>query len=418
MQGLETIGSFLRQLRQQRACSLGQLSLWSGVTKATLSRWETGQNMPRIPQLMRVLETLDASPAARTSCLHLLNAPRALYAARGEDGEPLQLSLGDALYGLRQRAGQTQAQIARTVGVSRALYGQWETGDGLPTPSQIHAVGFALGASAEETAALGSRSFTRTPVEKNRDALLRHYMETMGWWGEEMTSEVYEMHLLSLLANFGHLVKMGKADVGDIALIITNMGDSAALWHNDAKRQAIYQNRALQLAKQSREPLHFHLIPAIQTSLLAPSARRPSKERVAAALEWQPRFKDKAGQAYLLSFIAKAIAKESPDEALRLADTYCALVSDNPDEYPCRLRDRGNLLLKCGRPAESVAFIANLQPQDALRESLKQLEMAEGLITLGSFDEARNCVAAARRGAAAHYGLIQTKINEVEHAVS
>ena len=120
----------------------------------------------------------------------------------------------------------------------------------------------------------------------------------------------------------------------------------------------------------------------------------------------------------MLSFVARAIAKEAPDEALRLGDKYCALVADDPDEYPCRLRDRGNLLLQCGRPAESVAFIANLQPRDALRESLKQLEMANGFVALGSFDEAQSCLAAARRGGCAvYYGFIQAKIDEVEQAI-
>ena len=145
----------------------------------------------------------------------------------------------------------------------------------------------------------------------------------------------------------------------------------------------------------------------------------PAKSRVALALDWQPHFRDNAGKAYLLSFIAGAIAEDDPDEALRLSDRYCALVVDNPDEYPCRLRDRGNLLLKCGRPAESVAFIAALTAQDPLREGLKQLEMAKGLVALGSLSEARTCLVEGKRIVSEmDFAFLRPIIQKIEHAVS
>ena len=114
-------------------------------------------------------------------------------------------------------------------------------------------------------------------------------------------------------------------------------------------------------------------------------------------MEWKPRFRTNAGKAYLPMFVARTLAAESPDESLRLTDEYCGLVADDPDEYPCRLRDKGNLLLKCGRPAESVAFIAKLVPQDTYRAGLQQLKMAKGLVALGAKAEARHCVDAGKQ---------------------
>ena len=68
------------------------------------------------------------------------------------------------------------------------------------------------------------------------------------------------------------------------------------------------------------------------------------------------------------------------------------MVADHPDESPCRLRDKGSLLRECGRYAESVAFIAALEPPDEFRAGLNQLNMARGLVKLEAKAEARSCL--------------------------
>lgn len=415
---METFGAFLRQSRQERRYTLGQLSLRSGLNKTTLSRWEKGTYFPRIPELLQVFDALNVSPAARASGLRLLDTPRAILAGRAEVAAPIRLSLGDLLYGLRQRSGKTQAEAARAAVVSRSLYQQWENDGSQPSASLLHAVGFALGATGDEIVALSSRSLMQAPVEKSRHALLRLYMETMAF-DTGTTEASHKLFLLSLLANFGRLLKAGKADIGDIALVISNFGDSVETFLGDEELSAAYYQRARILAKQAIEPIHFHLVYAVQNLMQAKPGAPPAKSRVALALDWQPHFRDNAGKAYLLSFIAGAIAEDDPDEALRLSDRYCALVVDNPDEYPCRLRDRGNLLLKCGRPAESVAFIAALTAQDPLREGLKQLEMAKGLVALGSLSEARTCLVEGKRIVSEmDFAFLRPIIQKIEHAVS
>jgi len=49
-----------------------------------------------------------------------------------------------------------QADLARQIGVSQAAVSRWEVGDAAPSNETIHAVGFALGATVEETLALAS----------------------------------------------------------------------------------------------------------------------------------------------------------------------------------------------------------------------------------------------------------------------
>ncbi len=381
LNSMTTFDGFLRQLRQRRRLTLGQLALKSGVNKATLSRWESGTYSPRLPELSSVMEALSVSASERARCLSLLETPRALLAQHSSPGAATRLSLGDFLYGLRQRVGKTQDEVAREVGVSRALYRQWKSDQARPTTSQLHAVGFALGASAEEIIALSTSDFAPQPVEKSREALLRTYTETMEW---DIPQESYKLFLFSLLANIGHLVRTDKADIGDLAMIVAKFANCAELWYDDIPLRDAYHRRALTLAARSQEPLHFHLIPALEANPRA-------------ALKWQHRFSDKAGRAYLLSFVARDIAQDDPDEALRLSDTYCALVTDHPDEYPCRLRDKGSLLRECGRYAESVAFIANLEPPDAYRAGLNQLNMARGLAKMNARAEARTCLEESKR---------------------
>ena len=396
---MELFEFFLRQLRQRRQLTLGQLSLQSKVSKATLSRWESGTYKPRLPELSLVLDALQATPTERARALQLLDVPRAILAERHDSSIPTRLSLGDFLYGLRQRVGKTQEETARATGVSRTLYIQWESDSCRPSDSQLHTVAFVLGVSPEELLGLTSGAFAGRPVEKSREALLRTYTETMEW---DIPQESYKLFLFSLLANISNLVRNDQADIGDMALIVAKFGNCAELWYDDIPLRDAYHQRALALAARSYQPLHFHLIPALEANPRA-------------ALKWQHRFPDKAGRAYLLSFVARDIAQDDPDEALRLSDTYCALVTDHPDESPCRLRDKGSLLRDCGRYAESVAFIANLEPPDAFRAGLNQLNMARGLVKLGAKTEAQTSIGECKR-ILAPLGLqhVQSAIYEIE----
>lgn len=387
---------YLRELRRGRCLTLGQLALRSGVNKSTLSRWETGTHTPRVPELLRALDALGVSPADQSRALTLLDAPRAVLALRGDpDPAALPVSLGTVLYSLRRRAGTMQAQVARAVGVSRSLVSQWEHDDARPVTAQRHALGFALGASAEEVGVLSTREFAQTPVALSRDALLDHYRDTF-LSSPDATEASERLVLLALLSGFGRLVRAGRADIGDVALIVSSFANHAAEWGNDRARD-FYRRRTLALAAEARAPLHFHIVSSVRVLLDGEASPQPLGERMAAALAWQPLFPSRAGQAYLLSFIAGTLAQEAPEEAMRLGDRYCALVADDADESPCRLHDRGNLLRRCGRAAESVAYLAALTPQDTYRAGLIQMDMARGLTDLGAKAEASRSLAKAEQ---------------------
>ena len=415
---METLGDFLRVARKDRALTLGQLSLHAGVNKATLSRWETGTFLPRIPELGRVFDALEIPAARRDHALRLFHTPRAIVAARSERGVTLQVSLGDMLYGLRVRSGKSQETIARATGVSRSLLVHWESDDCAPSDAQLHATGFALGATADELTALSTRRFAAQPVERSRDAVL-HTLAMTAHWDEHVPGAVYRLMLMSFLAFLSREQQRGKADPADLALLFTKFGESAEFVTGDKHAAARWHERARVCAVQAAEPIYFHVISSLRALLDEKTSPKPLSERVATALEWKPKFKTNAGKAYLLSVVAGALAQESPDRALRMADEYCILVKGDADEYPCRLRDKGNLLYKCGRFAESVAFISKLAPQDSFRAGLQQLEMAKGLIALGSVGEARRCVDAGKRLLSpVPQATARTLIGELERATS
>src|SRR5262249_35701971 len=118
------IGARLKEWRTERGLSLSGLALKAGIGKATLSRWEAGQTLPRLAELETVLEALGVSGARRQEALLYLDAPRALHRLREiEPDVPLS---GDLLRAMRLRRGRTQAEVAAQVGISQATLAKWE----------------------------------------------------------------------------------------------------------------------------------------------------------------------------------------------------------------------------------------------------------------------------------------------------
>jgi DNA-binding XRE family transcriptional regulator len=111
----EQVGYQLGRLRRAAGWSLGQLAQRAGVSKATLSQWESGRHLPRMPELEATLTALGTTPAQRALVLVCLEAPRALRHLNTSSALPLLGPLpatGDLLRAMRLRAGWTQSQLA------------------------------------------------------------------------------------------------------------------------------------------------------------------------------------------------------------------------------------------------------------------------------------------------------------------
>lgn len=163
-------------MRMARGWSLGRLAQRAGVHKSALSRWEAGEQQPRIPELEATLQALEATPAQRVSALACIDAPRALrrlHAGAAPDAMGPLPSSGDLLRALRLRVAGTQEQVAHQVGVGQSTVARWERGERLPSVEQRERLCRALQARPEESAVLISGRFSETSEEipTDREAL-------------------------------------------------------------------------------------------------------------------------------------------------------------------------------------------------------------------------------------------------------
>ncbi len=148
------LGTALRNLRRSRNLSLDEAGRRSGASKAALSAWENGTRCPRGPALVRLLGAYEADDRTK-ACLVGLADPRHVRIALA-DSPFGPVEVGTVLRAMRERRGIVQAELAGRIGVSQAAVSRWEAGDDAPSSETLHALGFALGASPEETLALGS----------------------------------------------------------------------------------------------------------------------------------------------------------------------------------------------------------------------------------------------------------------------
>lgn len=55
------IGKFLKQLRKEKGITQEQFAEYLGTSSRTISRWETGNNMPDISLLVEIADFFDVS---------------------------------------------------------------------------------------------------------------------------------------------------------------------------------------------------------------------------------------------------------------------------------------------------------------------------------------------------------------------
>ncbi|RYG45730.1 XRE family transcriptional regulator, partial [bacterium] len=114
-----------------------------------------GSRRPRAEALARLLDLLEAEPREKARLLQLVD-PLSTKVVLASSPLGLPVSVGMVLPVMRRRRNLSQSVFARRIGVSQAAVSQWESGDTVPSAEAIHAAGFALGATVEETLALVS----------------------------------------------------------------------------------------------------------------------------------------------------------------------------------------------------------------------------------------------------------------------
>ena len=147
----------LRQKRVASGYNLSAAAARAGVSRRSLTRWETGGARPHLEELQRVLSALGVSAQEREVLLNKLGTPAAIKALHHQDEDAFPFPLphqGDLLRALRLRLGLRQDDVATKLGVSQATLARWESGRVWPTESMLHQICFQLQAQEEELLAL------------------------------------------------------------------------------------------------------------------------------------------------------------------------------------------------------------------------------------------------------------------------
>ncbi|RYG35628.1 XRE family transcriptional regulator [bacterium] len=315
------LGATLRNLRLARGLGLDEASRRSGASKAALSSWENGHRRPRGPALARLLDALSADARTKARLLQQADPQQArIVLADSVLGAPVDV--GMVLRVMREGRGMAQADLARQIGVSQAAVSQWESGDALPSAETIHAVGFALGATVEETLALAS-------VQGGKAGELVNDPEAV-------LTQMWTAHIPSSLRE------------------VTLMGWEAELW-----RRA---------ASDPRWESSLVSILSLRANWLVRTERYEEIPVLAARSIRLARGTDTQSQA-----VGAVAALADSDRHLgrghdRAADLAGELVGRMPDSHrkAWMLRQRGMSLVRMGRIAEGLKWVSRSSEMDIL----------------------------------------------------
>ena len=168
-------GLALRALRKQKALSQNALAEKSGVALRTVAYWESGERLPRVPELQAALKGLNAAPEEAAPLLELLTTPRGIRLAERTRAEEMAIFLpgtapgiGDLIQTMRTRRRITQSELAERLRVSRRAVMRWEAGENLISGDNLERLCVLLGVAPEEQAAL-RRGRLILPQWENRD---------------------------------------------------------------------------------------------------------------------------------------------------------------------------------------------------------------------------------------------------------
>ena len=154
----ESFAEEFKALRRIKEINQDTLALRAGLGTRTIGRWETGQRLPRIPELEAALTALRATAQERLRLLSHITAARGQRAAASPAAESAGAwaDSGDLLRAIRMRQGMTQEQAAVKIGVRRATILDWEKGNHALSGELLEEFCAAFGVFPEEKEALRS----------------------------------------------------------------------------------------------------------------------------------------------------------------------------------------------------------------------------------------------------------------------
>ncbi|WP_309720530.1 helix-turn-helix domain-containing protein [Armatimonas sp.] len=384
-----TVGQQLQQWRLRRGFSLGALSLRCGIHKSTLSRWERGIQSPSMRELEAALSVLDVPTHEAAVLRRQLDTPRAILYRHQESPDESQVSGGELLRMLRLRAGMTQGDAARKVGVARELLSRWERGGGWPDGQKLHALCFALQATVEETLHLTTRAWqAQTPLPNDKEAL-DCVLQNL----QQADSMERNLSYLALASRYDALYRAGKLSEAEATAIWGHYG----MYHDRCHYYSRYHQHSAHLAapalrsiRSSTAPLKSGQVAAL--TLIVGALLEQEKPSEALQLVNELHLRLPAAQRARYPYLVARILEHSGqiDEAVQQWEKYISDAGSSSD-FSIRQQHFVAMLCRHGRYSDAARQLAPPLPNESHLWSLweNQLHHAWVLGGLGELAEAQ-----------------------------
>lgn len=397
----EIVSQSLRSLRMAAGWSLGRLAREAGVDKSTLSRWESGDRTPCIPELTAVLDALHCAPEQRAAAVAGLctsRAQRHLTKIAPAVGLPAPPRLGDLLRAIRLRSGLTQEQAAAAIGVGRTALTRWERGDRRPTVEERHALCFHLGARESEIVAVTTLARDE-PIEDAPESWPERRADLMGRLAlvnnGGMTGQE-ELHYLVLEDHAWRSALQHDDARPMLAMIYAHHGHYLRL-EQRWKESAPLADQALAIASKPDGDITVFVRAALLKAAVL--SRTSGRQGPAAALRMLRQVAARDGMppeyaAWILADTAEYLLRAGyADDAVTVCEEACAAAEacSNPVEPYLRRCNLCERLVDAGRPMEALRRApdppANFAPVDKLPSLLL---FARAHRAVGNINEARS----------------------------
>jgi transcriptional regulator with XRE-family HTH domain len=153
--------------------SLRDAAAAASISASTLSRWETGNCVPRVPELKALLRAFGIAGESIQRILVSIDAPRAAKAARKtlmaanlESSQSLVPTGGDLIRAMRLRKRLTITLLADQLGVNPSTVSRWENSIARPSMDLIKLLHDTLEATSEEQACLIESGVAKIKVDR------------------------------------------------------------------------------------------------------------------------------------------------------------------------------------------------------------------------------------------------------------
>lgn len=379
-----SLGQHISHWRRQKGLTIGQLALRSGVSKASLSRWEAGLVQPRIRELEAVLDVFKLPEAIRVAAFSCLGAPRAArrIASSTSTDSPVRTPsncpfgelprTGELLRAMRVRTGFTQMEVATLVGVQQSSVTRWETSVESPTLEHLQALCTLLEATIEEREALA-----RGPVIQPTLGV-RVNLEEVSWRHQQLLENaVFGAQNDADLAFFqleADLWPSAQKSVPSLALLFHVYSSHARFltWRRRYAESDRYISILKRLDVINALSQNGFFVPA-QTGFILdaePSmrlGRASTQAAVQTLIQYEPLFTELEHRAWLLMTIAEGLATLGRrEEALVFASRGTATpLADGQSriEDPATLLFRASIYNRLGAPASALTNLGRITTQ-------------------------------------------------------